>query len=65
MELARQRYDFAIWAYVIMPEHIHIIICPLQEKYEIRQVRSALKIPVQRKALSFLHNSPRHQTKLT
>jgi putative transposase len=54
MELARQRYDFAVWAYAIMPEHIHIIVCPRQDKYEIRQVRSALKIPVQRKALSYL-----------
>jgi putative transposase len=54
MERARQRYDFAIWAYVIMPEHIHIIVCSRLDKYEIRQVRSALKIPVQRKALSFL-----------
>jgi putative transposase len=54
MALARQRYDFAIWAYAIMPEHIHIIVCPRQEKYEIRQIRSALKIPVQRRALSFL-----------
>jgi putative transposase len=44
----------AVWAYVIMPEHMHIIVCPRQAGYEIRLIRTALKVPVQRKALRFL-----------
>jgi putative transposase len=25
---ARKRLDFAVWAYVFMPEHVHIIVYP-------------------------------------
>jgi putative transposase len=54
MESARQRCRLAMWAYVIMPEHVHVIVCPRQPVYEVRLIRTALKVPVQRKALAFL-----------
>jgi putative transposase len=54
LDQARQRHDFALWAYVIMPEHVHIILWPRQPSYEIRLLRTAVKVPVQRKALAFL-----------
>jgi len=54
LDRARQRRDFLIWAYVIMPEHVHVIVWPRQPVYEIRLIRTALKIPVQRKALAYL-----------
>jgi putative transposase len=54
MATARTRCHFALWAYVIMPEHVHIIVSPRQVNYEVRLIRAALKIPVQRKALAFL-----------
>jgi REP element-mobilizing transposase RayT len=43
MESARQRRQLALWAYVIMPEHIHLIVCPQQAMYEVRLIRTALK----------------------
>src|SRR5437762_7145571 len=57
---ARVRRSFSLWAYVIMPEHVHVIVWPREPVYEVRLIRSALKIPVQRKALSYLrrHGSP-------
>ena len=27
LDQARRRLDFALWAYVLMPEHIHVILC--------------------------------------
>jgi putative transposase len=65
MESARRRCDIAIWAYVIMPEHVHIVVCPRQVDYEVRLIRTALKVPVQRKALAFLkRNAPDYLRKL-
>ncbi len=54
LDEARRRRDFLVWAYVIMPEHIHVIVWPKQPVYEIRLIRTALKVPVQRKALAYL-----------
>jgi putative transposase len=59
MESARQRRQWALWVYVIMPEHIHIMVCPKEPVYEVRLIRTALKVPVQRQALAFLrHHAP-------
>src|SRR5579862_5773922 len=54
LESARQRRNLALWAYVIMPEHVHVIVCPGDTVYEVRLIRTALKVPVQRKALAYL-----------
>jgi putative transposase len=54
LEAARQRRNLALWAYVIMPEHVHVLVWPRDPVYEVRLIRTALKVPVQRKALAFL-----------
>jgi putative transposase len=54
LDAARHRLNLALWAYVIMPEHIHVILWPRDPANEIRLIRTALKAPVQRKALAFL-----------
>jgi len=54
LDSARHRLNFALWAYVIMPEHVHVIVWPRDPVYEIRLIRTALKVPVQRKALAFV-----------
>jgi putative transposase len=51
---ARHRCNLALWAYVIMPEHVHVIVWPREPTYEVRLIRTALKVPVQRKTLAFL-----------
>lgn len=59
LDSTRQRRKLALWAYVIMPEHIHVIVWPRTATYETRLIRTALKVPVQRKALAFLRrNAP-------
>jgi putative transposase len=54
LDAARRRLSLSLWAYVIMPEHVHVIVWPRQPVYEIGLIRAAIKIPVQRKALAFL-----------
>jgi putative transposase len=54
LDQARRRRNFSLWAYVIMPEHVHVVVWPREAVYEVRLIRTALKVPVQRKALAFL-----------
>ena len=44
-----------LWAYVIMPEHVHLLIWPTQHQYSISAILTSLKQPVARKALDYLH----------
>jgi putative transposase len=54
MEAARTDLHLHWWAYVIMPEHVHVLVWPRDPEYEVRLIRTALKVPVQRKALQYL-----------
>ncbi len=51
---ARKEHDFALWAYVFMPEHVHLVIYPRPEQYDVRLILKAIKQPVGRKAVSYL-----------
>jgi putative transposase len=39
----RDLYQFRIWAYVLMPTHVHLIIWPLVAEYDIAKIDSGLK----------------------
>jgi putative transposase len=51
---ARRDHKLSLWAYVIMPEHVHLLFLPLEAEYKIARIRTALKTPVTAKALRFL-----------
>jgi putative transposase len=51
---ARREWDFALWAYVFMPEHVHLIVFPRRAVYDIADIRQAVKEPVARKGVAFL-----------
>ncbi len=51
---ARMRYAFDLWAYVIMPEHVHLLIFPRSDDYRISRVLTAIKWPVAHWALDYL-----------
>ena len=51
---ARKTHGFHLWAYVIMPEHVHILVFPPQEKYDMSAIQKSIKQSVSRKALSYL-----------
>ena len=51
INLARNRYAIHIWAYVIMPEHAHLLIWPTEPKYSVSKVLATIKLSVTRNAL--------------
>src|SRR6476660_8473230 len=51
---ARVKLDFALWAYVFMPEHVHLIVCPRCPVYDVAAIRKAIKEPVGRRSARFL-----------
>jgi putative transposase len=54
IDQARVKLDFSLWAYVIMPEHVHLIVCPRQPVYDVADIRRAIKEPVARKGIEYL-----------
>ena len=55
MERAREKHNFALLAYVIMPEQVHLIVLPLLPIYDVALFLKAIKQSVARRAKHFLH----------
>jgi len=51
---ARNSLDFALWAYVFMPEHVHLLIWPRRPEYDTGIILKKIKEPVGRKAVEHL-----------
>jgi putative transposase len=51
---ARRQLDFDVWAFVIMPEHVHLLIRPRQTAYRMAAILGALKRPVSVRAKDYL-----------
>ncbi len=51
---ARSRFAFQVWAYVVMPEHVHLIVNPGNSPERISRFLQAVKEPVARKAIAYL-----------
>jgi putative transposase len=60
IEEARRDFDFALWAYVFMPDHAHLMICPRRPVYDISLILKAIKEPVGRKAVAWLRDNAPH-----
>jgi len=52
LDAARKKWKFEVWAYVVMPNHVHILIHPLQKKYSMTAIRRDIKRPFAREMLS-------------
>ena len=48
---ARTLHDFHLWAWVIMLEHVHLILWPQRESYSISEILTSIKKPVTNAAL--------------
>jgi putative transposase len=46
VNFAAVKHHFDIWAYVIMPEHIHIMLFPYAESYSISNILKGIKQPL-------------------
>jgi putative transposase len=51
---ARDKHGFELWAYVLMPEHVHLLIYPLCDEYSISGILLDMKRPVARQAVRFV-----------
>jgi putative transposase len=54
LQEAQAERDFALWAYVFMPDHVHLIVCPRPPVYDISVILQAIKEPVGRRATSYV-----------
>lgn len=53
-EQARPALDFALGAYVFMPEHAHLLVWPRQPQYEMAVLCKAIKEAVGSRAIAHL-----------
>jgi putative transposase len=62
---ARTTEQFDLWAFVIMPEHVHLLIYPKAGDGSVSNILKAIKEPVARRAIEFLkENAPRWLSRL-
>ncbi|MBI9018619.1 MAG: transposase [Phycisphaerae bacterium] len=54
IQYCREKHNFALWAYVFMPNHVHMLIYSRKEEYSISQIASDLKRPVAQRAIAWL-----------
>lgn len=57
LDAVRKTHRLAVWAYVIMPEHVHLLFLPREKQYEMRRILAALKAPVSRAAKAHLERT--------
>jgi putative transposase len=57
LDSARRRHSLELWAYVVMPEHVHVLFWPRDPTYRIRSILQSIKQPVARTAVSVFRES--------
>ena len=64
LRAAREKQLFDLWAWVVMPEHVHVLVLP-NEGVTVSRILSALKQPVSKRALVYLRReNPEGLTRL-
>jgi putative transposase len=56
LKMGREKDLYDLWAYVIMPEHVHIVLLP-HPRVKISQILTTLKQSVSKRALIWLHQN--------
>ncbi len=51
---ARLRHNFHLWAYVLMPEHVHLLICPTTDSCDLSAILNSIKQSVAKRAVRFV-----------
>lgn len=57
LDAARTSHDFDVWAYVIMPEHAHLLIRPRMPDYSMAHILAAIKRPAAAAAHLYLETT--------
>ena len=59
IDAARTKHRFNLWAFVFMPDHAHLIVCPKDSQYDIAAIRKGIKASVGAKGIAHIQkNSP-------
>ncbi len=62
---ARERHQLEIWAYVIMPEHVHLLFLPRVPDYSISKILTTLKQSISNRVLNKVrHEHPEFLSKM-
>ncbi|MCP4250121.1 MAG: transposase [bacterium] len=65
LDRARRIHGLELWAYVIMPDHAHVLLLPRRDDYAISAILKAIKQPVAQRAISYLKaNAPQWLARL-
>jgi putative transposase len=63
---ARDRQSFDLWAWVLMPEHVHLLVNPRLPVYSVSRILHAIKKPVATRAIRYLElHAPHYLPRLT
>ena len=54
LDRARKRYALDVWAYVFMPNHVHLILWPPTDAFRVHALLAAIKLPVSRRAVAWV-----------
>ena len=66
LQNARTKHAFDLWAWGIMPEHVHLLIWPRRIEYRTKAMLADIKRPVGQLAVAWLReNTPEFLEKLT
>ena len=57
LDKARTAVGFQLWAYVVMPEHVHILVYPGDVPERMSAFLQAVKEPIARKAIRYLKDN--------
>jgi REP-associated tyrosine transposase len=57
IQAGRESQSFWLWAFVFMPDHVHLIIYPYQKEYDVGRILEAIKRPVGEKAIEHLRST--------
>lgn len=59
---ACHKHELDLWAYVVMPEHAHILLRPRREQYDVGKILSSMKQSVSKRVI--LHAKERAPSQL-
>ena len=54
IDRARATHDFHVWAYVLMPEHVHLLIWPTTIQYHVSEILNSIKQSVAKRAVAYV-----------
>lgn len=57
LDEARTKFAFQLWAYVLMPEHVHLLVYPGDAPERMSRFLQAVKEPVARKGIRYLESN--------